>query len=67
VRSDQARPVEKAVESFAGMTEVPKCVECGREQAADERGWKAYLTVDEDEPAEAVVYCPECAEREFRI
>jgi hypothetical protein len=26
------------------------CVECGREQAADEHGWKAYLTTDEDEP-----------------
>ena len=31
------------------------------------RGWKAYLTTDEDEPAEAVVYCPECAEREFGV
>jgi hypothetical protein len=41
------------------------CVECSREQAASKRGWKAYLTVDEDEPAEAVVYCPACAEREF--
>jgi DNA-directed RNA polymerase subunit RPC12/RpoP len=44
---------------------VPKCVECGREKSAGERGWKAYLTADEEEPAEAVVYCPECAEREF--
>jgi DNA-directed RNA polymerase subunit RPC12/RpoP len=41
------------------------CAECGREQAADERGWKAYLTTDEDEPAEAIVYCPECGTREF--
>jgi hypothetical protein len=40
------------------------CVECGREQAAA-RGWRAYLTVDEAEPAEAVVYCPECSDREF--
>jgi hypothetical protein len=31
------------------------CVECGREQTAGELGWKAYLTVDEDEPAEAIV------------
>jgi hypothetical protein len=30
-----------------------------------ERGWRLYLTVDEDEPAEAVIYCPICAEREF--
>jgi hypothetical protein len=42
-----------------------QCVECGREQPADEQGWRAYLTVDEDEPAEAVVYCPDCATREF--
>jgi hypothetical protein len=44
---------------------APKCVECGREQPPGERGWKAYLSVGEGEPAEAVVYCPECAEREF--
>jgi hypothetical protein len=37
------------------------CSGCGRNQASDERGWRAYLTVDEDEPAEAVVYCPQCA------
>jgi hypothetical protein len=41
------------------------CVECGREQAGGERGWRAYLTTDEDEPAEALVYCPACAAREF--
>jgi DNA-directed RNA polymerase subunit RPC12/RpoP len=45
-----------------------RCVECGRKQAAEERGWRAFLTVDDaddDEPVEAVVYCPECASREF--
>jgi hypothetical protein len=43
-------------------------VECGRVQAAPAaRGWRAYLTVDEDEPAEAIVYCPECAELEFGV
>ena len=31
------------------------------------RGWRAYLTTDEDDPAVAIVYCPECAEREFGI
>jgi hypothetical protein len=41
-----------------------RCVECGREQPAGEPGWKAYLTVD-DEPAEAVFYCPACAASEF--
>jgi hypothetical protein len=29
----------------------------GREQAAGGRGWKAYVTTDEDEPAETVAYC----------
>lgn len=41
------------------------CEECGREEADDERGWRSYLTTDEEEPAEAVIYCRECAEREF--
>jgi hypothetical protein len=52
------------VTSGAGL----KCVECGREQADDERGWRSYLTVDDaddEEPVEAVVYCPDCAAREF--
>jgi hypothetical protein len=43
------------------------CVECGSEQSADERGWRVYLTVDDEEPVEAVVYCPECAELEFGV
>jgi hypothetical protein len=42
-----------------------ECVECGRVSDDNERGWRAHLTTDEDEPAEAVVYCPECDEREF--
>jgi hypothetical protein len=46
-------------------TERLRCFECGRRQAESERGWRAYPTVDEDDPTEAVVYCPECAEREF--
>ena len=39
----------------------------GHVRRAGERGWNAYLTTGEDEPAEAVVYCPECAEREFGV
>jgi hypothetical protein len=39
--------------------------ESTREQPVGDRGWKASLTTDEDEPAEAVVYCPECAARGF--
>jgi len=41
------------------------CVECGREQPPGERGWRAYLTDEEDEPAYAVTYCPACAAKEF--
>jgi hypothetical protein len=47
------------------LAERPTCAQCSREQAGGERGWKAYLTTDENEPAEALVYCPDCAEREF--
>jgi hypothetical protein len=32
---------------------------------AGERGWRAYLTTDEDEPFETVFYCPDRAAREF--
>jgi hypothetical protein len=45
--------------------EALRFTECGSEQAADEHGWRAYLTTDEHEPAEAVVYCPDCAALEF--
>lgn len=41
------------------------CEECGRKQAVGKRGSRAYLTDDEDEPAEAILYYPECAYREF--
>jgi hypothetical protein len=34
---------------------------------AGERGWRAYLTAEEEEPAETLTYCPECAEREFSL
>jgi hypothetical protein len=47
------------------LAERLTCVECGRAQAVGERRWRAYLTDDEDEPAEAIVYCPDCATREF--
>ena len=37
-----------------------RCEECGAKSETGE-GWLAVLTVDN----EAVVYCAECAEREF--
>jgi hypothetical protein len=49
----------------AADTKPLTCEECGRTQPAGERGWRAYLTTGEDEPAEAIVYCPDCAAREF--
>ena len=35
------------------------CAECGAVSDPDAAGWRAYLDVD----GEAVVFCPECAER----
>jgi hypothetical protein len=51
--------------SFSDALVPLTCAECGREQRPGERGWRAYLTTDEEEPAEALTYCPECAESEF--
>jgi hypothetical protein len=43
---------------------IPSCAECeARWLRADEKRWSAYLT--DDEPPEVVIYCPDCAEREF--
>jgi hypothetical protein len=43
---------------------IPECAEYdARWLPADEDRWEAYLT--DDEPAELVFYCEECAEREF--
>lgn len=41
------------------------CNECGRKTVVFRRGWRAYLTDDTFGPEEAVVYCPDCAEREL--
>jgi len=43
---------------------IPRCVECEAVWLSiDDKRWQAWLT--DDEPAEVVFYCPECAEREF--
>lgn len=39
------------------------CVECGRRERDGERGWRAYLTLDD----QAAVFCPDCAYREFDV
>lgn len=38
-----------------------QCEECGRVSREDERGWKAYLT-DDDQVA---IFCPVCSTIEF--
>jgi hypothetical protein len=42
-----------------------RCIECDRPAVAPVDGWKAYLGSYDDEPVEVLVYCPECALREF--
>jgi hypothetical protein len=46
-----------------------ECVERGRLANRFERGWRAYLTPEDedepDQPVEVAVYCPACATLEF--
>jgi len=55
----------RAARGLAGNTlyvdVVLVCVECGRTSEGSARGWRALLTIDD----EAVVYCSECARKEF--
>jgi hypothetical protein len=39
------------------------CEECRRPWLEPRERWRLYLT--DDDPSEAVPYCPECAGREF--
>jgi DNA-directed RNA polymerase subunit RPC12/RpoP len=43
------------------------CMECGAESDALAYGWRAYLAPAEDEEPEGeiLIFCPECARREF--
>ena len=42
------------------------CIECGVATDRFERGWRAWLTAEEnEEPVEVVVLCAACSEREF--
>jgi hypothetical protein len=43
-----------------------RCAECGREQTLNERGGRSYVTTDEHEPAEAIVYCPRVRQARVR-
>ena len=44
-----------------------QCVECRKEAGEAAPGWQAYLVSDPDTEydEEIVVYCPDCARREF--
>lgn len=42
------------------------CVECGAESDQLASGWQAYVANKLDEETEVLMFCPECAEREFR-
>jgi hypothetical protein len=45
-----------------------RCEECGKEPRTEEEAlrWRAYLTlIEEGELEEVVVYCSDCAKREF--
>jgi hypothetical protein len=47
-----------------GVATIPRCAECEADWLpADTEPWQAWLT--DDEPAELVFYCLDCAEREF--
>ena len=49
------------------VAEVLICVECTA-TTADGYGWRAYLTVgdeDAEDVEEVAVYCPDCGAREF--
>jgi hypothetical protein len=40
------------------------CVECGRAWVSDSERWRIKVLFDE-QPPEAVPYCPDCHAREF--
>ena len=39
------------------------CTECGREWSNRREWWKLHLT--DDDPPQAMLYCPDCAAREL--
>ena len=51
-----------------GQTKIAlECIECRKEAGEIAPGWQAYLVSDPDIEGdeEIVVYCPDCARREF--
>ncbi len=59
-----ASPVRSIISRVAASDRALVCAECGRESTAlenTEDSWRAYS----DGVGELIVFCPECAEREF--
>lgn len=67
VRSDRAQVYGCDVDGARDLRTLREleCVECGGVSREDERRFRAFLTSDEDGPAEAVVFCPRCSAKEF--
>jgi len=42
-----------------------QCVECGRLSRENERGWRAYLTAENDGSETVAIYCGQGAAIEF--
>lgn len=49
--------------ALPNSTQVIECIECARPWDAPTERWRVYLT--DDDPAETVAYCPDCAAEEF--
>ena len=47
------------------MTNCLSCGECHAVSDETASGWRGFLTDDEYEPAEVLILCPDCAQREF--
>jgi RNase P subunit RPR2 len=56
-------PKKKPMPENATLIRQLLCEECRRPWLVPQERWRVYLT--DDEPAEAVPYCPGCAAREF--
>jgi hypothetical protein len=61
-------PGSRGVVLLMGQAKIAlECVECRKEAGEIAPGWQAYLVSDPDAEGdeEIVVYCPDCARREF--
>jgi hypothetical protein len=52
--------------SVAVLAPPISCIECRRRWVVDTERWRIKLLVEDDGATEAVPYCPDCHDREFR-